>query len=147
MHPGTLRFFLNLWPPFLGAGVHITRFASDYREVVVELRPHWYNRNLFGDHFGGSLYSMTDPFFAIMLIYLLGTDYRVTHAGGSIDYLAPARGTVRARFVLNEKQIAAVRVATEGGEKHLPQFSTDIIDSTGKVVARATHTIYVRKKR
>jgi acyl-coenzyme A thioesterase PaaI-like protein len=146
MRPGTLRFFLNLWPPFLGAGIHVTRFASDYREVVVELRPHWYNRNLFGDHFGGSLYSMTDPFFAIMLIYLLGPDYRVTHAGGSIDYLAPARGTVRARFVLNEEQIAAVRAATEGGEKHLPQFSTDIIDSTGKVVARATHTIYVRKK-
>ncbi len=146
MRARTLRLGLNLWPPFVGAGVHVTSLAEDYREATVELRPHWYNRNFFGDHFGGSLYAMTDPFYTLMLIHILGPEYRVTHAGGSISYLAPARGTVRARFQITDDQIAAIKAAAEGGEKHLPDMSTDIVDRTGSTVARVTHTAYVRRK-
>ena len=146
MRARTLRFLLNLWPPFLGAGVHVTALAEDYRDAIIELRPHWYNRNYFGDHFGGSLYAMTYPFFALMLIHILGAEYRVTHAAGSISFLAPARGTVHAHFSITDEQILAIRAATESGEKHLPQLSTDIVDPAGKAVARVTHTAYVRRK-
>ena len=146
MNARTLRVFLNLWPPYLGAGVRVRRLADDFREALVELRLHWFNRNYYGDHFGGNLYSMTDPFFTLMLIQVLGPAYRVTHAAGSISYLAPARGTVSARFLLTGEQIAAIKSATESGEKHLPQLGVDIVDSNGKVVARALHTLYVRKK-
>lgn len=146
MRARTFRFFLNLWPPFVGAGIHVTALAEDYREALVELRHHWYNRNLFGDHFGGSLYAMTDPFYMLMLIYILGPDYRVTHAAGSISYLAPAQGTVQACFRITDEQISAIRAATETGEKHLPRFLVDIVDQTGNAVARVTHTPYVRKK-
>jgi hypothetical protein len=142
----TLRWLLNVWPPFLGAGVHVRTLSEDFREAMVELRPHWYNRNYFGDHFGGSLYAMTDPFYALMLIHILGRGYRVTHAAGSISYLAPARGVVSARFRISDEHVAAIRAAAEGGEKHLPQFTTDIVDKTGKAVARVTHTAYVRRK-
>ena len=137
---------MNLWPPFLGAGVHVKELADDYRDAIVELRLHWYNRNFFGDHFGGSLYAMTDPFFALMLIHLLGPEYRVTHAAGGISYLAPARGVVRARFRITDEHVAAIKAAAESGEKHLPQFTTDIVDRTGGTVARVTHTAYVRRK-
>ena len=147
MRARTIRFFLNLWPPFVGAGIHVTALAEDYREAMVELRPHWYNRNYFGDHFGGSLYAMTDPFFSLMLIHILGSEYRVTHAAGSISFLAPARGTVSAQFHITDEQVAAIKAATEGGEKHLPQFTTDIVDRTGSTVARVTHTPYVRRRK
>jgi hypothetical protein len=143
----TLRILLNLWPPFIGAGVHVTRLTEDFREAAVELRPHWYNRNYFGDHFGGSLYAMTDPFYALMLIHILGKAYRITHAAGSISYLAPARGVVSARFHIDDEHVAAIRTAAEGGDKHLPQYTTDIVDRSGKTVARVTHTAYVRRKR
>ncbi len=146
MKAATLRKLINLWPPYLGAGIRVTHLAEDYREARVELRLHWYNRNYFGDHYGGSLYSMTDPFFPLLLMHILGPDYRVTHAGGSISYLAPARGKVQARFRISEEQIDAIRAASAGGEKQLPQFSADIVDSGGNVVARATHTVYVRSK-
>ncbi len=44
-----------------------------------------------GTHFGGSLYAMTDPFFALMLQANLGGEYLVWDKAGSIDYIAPAR--------------------------------------------------------
>lgn len=146
MKASTLRVLLNLYPPFLGAGVHVRTLSEDYREAVVELRPHWYNRNFFGDHFGGGLYAMTDPFYALMLIHILGSEYRVTHAAGSISFLAPARGVVRAKFRISDEHVAAIKAAAEGGEKHLPQYTTDIVDRTGSAVARVTHTAYVRRK-
>jgi len=146
MKAATLRRLMNFWPPYLCAGIRVSHLAEDYREARVELRLRWYNRNYYGDHYGGSLYSMTDPFFALMLIHLLGPDYRVIHAGGSISYLAPARGTVRALFRMSEEQVEAIRAAAAGGEKQLPQFSADIVDPAGNVVARATHTVYVRRK-
>ena len=31
--PGLFRRGLNLWPPFFGAGVRVTRMSEDYREV------------------------------------------------------------------------------------------------------------------
>jgi hypothetical protein len=146
MKARTLRLLLNLYPPFLGAGVHVRTLSEDYREACVELRQRWYNRNFFGDHFGGSLYAMTDPFYALMLIHVLGGKYRVTHAAGGIEYLAPARGVVTARFRISDEHVAAIKAAAENGEKHLPQYATDIVDRSGKTVARVTHTAYVRKK-
>ena len=146
MKARTLRILLNLYPPYLGAGVHVLTLTEDYREAAVELRPRWYNRNFFGDHFGGSLYAMTDPFYALMLIHILGDEYRVTHAAGSISYLAPARGIVRAQFRITDEHVAAIKAAAEGGDKHLPEYTTDIVDRSGKAVARVTHTAYVRRK-
>ena len=147
MRARTLRLVLNLWPPFACAGIHVTALAEDYREASVELRPRWYNRNYFGDHFGGSLYAMTDPFYPLMLIHILGNDYRVTHAAGSISYLAPARGVVRAQFRISDAHVAAIKAAAQSGEKHLPQHTIEIVDRTGMTVARATHTAYVRRKK
>jgi hypothetical protein len=72
---------MNLWPPFRGAGVRVRHIAPDWREAHVELKFGLLNRNYVGTHFGGSLYAMTDPFYMLMLIHLLGPDYVVNHKG------------------------------------------------------------------
>ena len=58
---------INLYPPFLGMGIKVRSFSADHTRFEVELRQKWYNRNLFGTHFGGCLYSMTAPFFVFIL--------------------------------------------------------------------------------
>jgi hypothetical protein len=50
---GLLRFGMNLWPPFFGAGIHVLQIAADYRHVRVRLRLGLFNRNYFGTHYGG----------------------------------------------------------------------------------------------
>ena len=59
---------VNLYPPFVGAGIRITAVAPDMSAFDVELRPRPWNRNLGGAHLGGSIYAMCDPFFRIALI-------------------------------------------------------------------------------
>ena len=62
MTPRRLRLLMNLWPPFLFAGIRVTAMGDGFRHARVELHQRWYNRNYVGTHFGGSLFAMTDPF-------------------------------------------------------------------------------------
>jgi hypothetical protein len=32
---------MNLWPPFLGAGIRVRSIAADWSEATVELRERW----------------------------------------------------------------------------------------------------------
>ena len=96
MRAGMLRRLMNLWPPFLFSGIRVTHLADDWREAEVEMRLRWYNRNWVGVHFGGSLFAMTDPFYMLLLIHLLGPDHVVWDKAAAIDFVRPGRGRVRA---------------------------------------------------
>jgi acyl-coenzyme A thioesterase PaaI-like protein len=146
MHPGVLRFGMNLWPPFLGAGIRVRRISPDWSEVVVALRQGVLNRNYVGTHYGGSLFSMTDPFYALMLMHRLGSRYLIWDQAARIDFVAPGRGTVTAQFVLPPERVEAVRAEAASGAKVLPEFDVDIRDAAGKVVASVHKVLYVRLK-
>ena len=45
MKASLFRHGLNLWPPFLFAGIHVTEVTPDYRYVRVELRMRPWNKN------------------------------------------------------------------------------------------------------
>ena len=147
MKASLLRRGMGWWPPFLGAGIRVRKFSEDFRDAVVELRFGRLNLNYVGTHFGGSLYSMTDPFFAIMLMHNLGGRYLVWDKSGSIEYVAPGRGAVQARFVLTEERIGEIRAQAEGGEKVLPEFQVEVrhVDDDS-IVALVRKTLYVRLK-
>ena len=138
---------MKWWPPFLGAGIRVKSLSEDFRDAVVELKLGRLNRNAVGTHFGGSLYAMTDPFFAIMLMHNLGGEYLVWDKSGSIEYVAPGRGTVRARFVLTDQRVAEIRAQAAGGEKVLPEFQVEVRhEESDALVALVRKTLYVRLK-
>lgn len=141
-----LRRLFNLYPPYLGAGVRVRHLADDFRTARVEMPLRWYNRNYVGSHFGGSLFSMTDPFLMIMLIRNLGPEYLVWDKAASIEFVAPGRGTMVAEFRLDEALLDELRTATATGEKHLPWFDIEVRSSDGTLVARVRKQVYVRRK-
>jgi acyl-coenzyme A thioesterase PaaI-like protein len=144
---GALRRVLTLYPPYLGAGIKVTHIAENYGAATVQMRQHWYNRNYVGTHFGGSLYSMVDPMYMLLLMRRLGKDYVVWDKSAHIEFLQPGRGTVTAHFELTDECLEEIRQATADGEKHLPTWNVDIIGEDGHVVARVHKVLYVRKKR
>jgi acyl-coenzyme A thioesterase PaaI-like protein len=144
---GLFRFGINLWPPFVGAGIHVTEISPDFRSVTVRLRHGLLNRNYFGTHYGGSLFSMTDPFYALMLLHNLPRGYVVLDKMSAIDFKVPGRGDVFARFELGEEQIADVLARTGEDRKYEPTWSIDIVDIDGQVVATVAKTLYIRRKR
>jgi acyl-coenzyme A thioesterase PaaI-like protein len=146
MKASTFKTLINLWPPFLLTGIHATRVTPDYREVDCDLTLRWYNRNYVGTHFGGSLFAMTDPWYMLMLMHILGRDYFVWDQRATIDFLAPGRGKVTAKFRIDDATLAEIRERTAEGEKYLHDFVVDVVDRKGEPVARVTKTLYIRRK-
>ena len=142
-----MRRLFNLWPVFRGSGIRVREISPDFSHAVVELRMKLFNRNYVGTHFGGSLFSMTDPFFMILMMKRLGPEYVVWDKAGTVRFLKPARGTVTARFEMPEARVAEARERTADGAKHEPVFRVDIVDESGVVVADVEKTLYIRKKK
>ena len=137
---------LSLYPPYLGAGVSVTHVAADLSVVEVQMKLSAWNRNFVGTHFGGSLYSMCDPFFMLMLIMQLGEGYVVWDKSASIDFLRPGRGKVKARFELSRERVEEIRAETDAKGKINPAFEVTVLDERGEAVARVRKTLSVRRK-
>lgn len=141
-----LMRIINLYPPYFGAGIRVVRREGDAHTIVVRMRLSFYNRNLFGTHFGGSLYSMCDPFFVFVLVRNLGPGYLVWDKAAAIEFLRPGRGTVTARFHVPPERVAEIREQADRGEKVEPVFVAEIVNEAGEAVARVTKRLWVRKK-
>jgi hypothetical protein len=141
-----MRWFLNLYPPFLGAGIRVRRLQSDWKAIDVEMKLRFWNSNYVGTHFGGSLYSMTDPFYMLMLIESLGRDYIVWDKSAAIRFRRPGKGTVRAAFRLTDSQLDEIRGTLQTQEKFEPTFLVEVRDELGDLVAVVEKVLHVRKK-
>jgi len=141
-----MRMFMNLWPPFLGAGIRVKRLQPDWKEIAVEMKLRRWNSNYVGTHYGGSLYSMTDPFFMLMLIENLGRDYIVWDKSASIRFRKPGKGKVSAIFRLSDEQIEEIRQALKTEEKIERTFMVEVKDESGAVIAEVQKLLHVRKK-
>jgi hypothetical protein len=141
-----LKRMLGVYGPYLGAGVRVTLVSDDFKTVHVEMPLRFYNRNYVGTHFGGSLYSMCDPFYMLMLINILGPDYIVWDKAAAIRFKKPGKGVVKAVFQLTDERIAEIKNAADGQGKIEPKFHVSVIDSDGTLVAEIDKLLYVRKK-
>lgn len=136
----------NFWMPFLGAGIKIIYISSDYREVQVQMKLRWYNKNYVGSYFGGSIYAMTDPFYMIMLINNLGRDYIVWDKAATINFKKPGRSTLNAVFILTDDLLSQIKQRVDSDGKCVFDISVDVVSETDNVIASVTKEIYVKRK-
>ncbi len=144
--PGLLKRLLNIYPPYLGAGIKVTYIREDWQELHVSMAMRWYNRNAVGTHFGGSLYAMVDPHLMLLLMQLLGKQYRVWDKSAEIDFVKATKSKVKAVILVSAEDLATIKRQTENGEKYFAGFTIEILDEDRDLVARVRKTIYIRKK-
>jgi hypothetical protein len=141
-----VRFLVNIYPPYVGAGVRVKELSNDFRKIQVEMKLRWWNRNYVGTQFGGSLYSMTDPFLMFMFLHNLGSENIVWDKAAKIRYRKPGRGTVRANFHLSEEQLQSIIQEAQTQPKVEPIFQVQVVDDSNEVVAEIEKTLYIKRK-
>jgi acyl-coenzyme A thioesterase PaaI-like protein len=137
---------LNLWPPLLGAGIRVKKVSDDFTTFDVEMKLRRWNSNREKMHYGGSLYSMTDPFFALILRKNLGKDYFIVDKEAVIHFKKPGRGKVTAHFNIAAEHIAEIKKQADAEFKVEPKFTAKIYDEKGNLVAEVEKTIYIRRR-
>ncbi|UTV28494.1 DUF4442 domain-containing protein [Photobacterium atrarenae] len=145
-HPKLVKFALNLWPPFWGAGIKIVQISDDYRRVTVRLKLRWWNKNANRTQYGGSIFSLTDPIYALMLMGILGREYYVWDKQAEINFIKPGNTDLTAEFVISDERVQEIRQATQYGEKYFPEFVVNVNDARGEMVSQIRRVLYIRKK-
>lgn len=146
LSPRLFRLFINLYPPYLGAGVKVDYISQDWRELQVSMPLRFYNRNAVGTQFGGSLYSMVDPHIMLLLMRLLGNQYLVWDKSAHIDFISPGKSRVTAKMQISDEILETIRQKTRDGEKYFADFVIEVFDNANELVAKVHKTIYIRKK-
>lgn len=137
---------LNLYPPFLGAGIRLKEANKKGTSYLVEMKLRWYNRNVYGTHFGGSLYAMCDPFFVFAAYAYFGDAYILWDKSATIQFKRPGKGTVRALFEISDDKLSEMKEAVDQNGKMTFNFTAEVKDMKGQVVAVVGKEIYIRKK-
>jgi Domain of unknown function (DUF4442) len=124
----------------------MNRTADNLRTIDVELRHRRWTQSLVRAQYGGSIFSMTDPFYVLMLIHNLGPEYIVWDKDASIKYLKPGRSKLHCEFRLTDEKLAEIRGALEAHPTTESSFSILVLDSAQDIVAEVEKTIHIRKR-
>jgi acyl-coenzyme A thioesterase PaaI-like protein len=142
-----LRWKWNFFPALRGTGARIEFASEDFREIRVRLPLNWRTRNYVGTIYGGSMYGAVDPFYMVMLIRNLGPDYVVWDKAATIRFRKPGRGTLYARFTLDDAELDAIRTELNGKRSIDRIYTVDLTDTQGTVHASVEKVIYIARKK
>ena len=137
---------INWYPPYIGAGIKLKKVNQDKTRMEVELRKTRFNKNLFGTHFGGSLYAMCDPFYVFIVHNYLGRGYVVWDKSAEIKFIKPGTGKVSAVFEISQEKLLQLKEEVDSAGKHTVFFETVIKNESDQLVAKVRKEIYMRKK-
>lgn len=140
-----LRFW-NFWPPFLFSGIKVEQTSHDFRHIVVRLKLRFWNANFVGTQYGGLIFSMTDPFYMIMLIKNLGESYVVWDKSAHIKYLRPGKTDLIAEFLITEEDLTHIREAVQEHGKFDWTCTVEVKDLNGEIVAEVHKAISIKRK-
>lgn len=145
--PKMIMWRINTYAPYLGAGVKMTKLDLVQGRCSVAMPLTALNKNVVGTQFGGSLYSMVDPFYMLLLMQMLGDDYVVWDKASQIDFVAPGKSKVTAKMHISQEELKTIKSLAEGGQAVFRDYEIDILDEEGKIVATVTKTLYIRLRK
>ena len=137
---------IGYWPPYFFSGISVEKVNDDFTSITTKMKQRWFNTNYVGTHFGGSLYSMCDPFYMFILLHHLGKDHIVWDKTSYIDFVKPGKNLVRSTFSVSLDEIEQLRKKALEEFSFNAEFETVINDESGEVVAKVKKQLYIRRK-
>jgi hypothetical protein len=141
-----LAFLWNFWFPFLGTGIRVLEIQPDFSMMYVKLAHRFWNINYLGYHYGGSIYSMCDPFYMVMWQRILGKECFVIDKAAKIEFLSPGKGDLFVRFELSKADIDEIRERLRIEKKFDWHRILSIEDNDGNKIAQVEKVLSLRRR-
>lgn len=138
--------FWNFWPPFLFTGIKVVKIAPDFKHIIAKLKLRAWTANYIGTQYGGSIYSLSDPFYMLMLMKNLGNGFKIVDKSAMIYYFRPGKTDLTAEFNITDADINAIKKTLETKHKMEWTREVEIKDTSNTVVAKVVKVIHIQKK-
>jgi hypothetical protein len=142
-----LKWAMRFYPPLFFQRIWVIKFDKGFTGVHVKISKSFLNVNYNRTIFGGTIFSASDPFFALLFDQILqrrGLKCRVWLRSAEIRYLKPGATNLYFTISLSEEQIneAETILLTEG--KFVKAYPMNIFSSEGLLCATVINEVYIR---
>lgn len=145
----TLKWGMRLYPPLLLQRIWIRNIDAGFKGAHVKINRSLMTLNFGKAIFGGTIYTATDPFYAMLFGQLLkhkGYHISVWLKSASIQFLRPGRTDLHYHISITDDMINEVEKALNNKGVFVKSYSIEIYSKTGDLHAIAKNEIYIRKK-
>lgn len=149
LSPRGLRRLMNLYPPLFFNGIRCLHVADDFHAARVRVRKRWYNRNLYGGVFGGTLLMSLDPWIGVLLWQILQLRKQPAIAvvkSLEADMLKPIKGEVHIQFEVKPEQVDEIIQTLQAVGKYEGWFEATGLLPSGEPGLRGRILMHVRRK-
>lgn len=145
--PTSLKWILRFYPPLFFQRIWVLKFAEDFKWVEVKINKSLININYNKTLFGGTIFSASDPFYAILFDQILrkkGYKTRVWLKSAHIQYLKPGNTNLRFKISISDTAIAEAEEKLKSEGKFVKTFPVEIYNKDGVLCALVQNEVYVR---
>ena len=143
----TLKWAMRFYPPLFFQRIWVKQFHKDFKGVEVKISKSLLNSNYNNSIFGGTIFSASDPFYALLFDQVLvrrGFKIRVWLKSAQISYLKPGRSNLYFKIILTEEDILEAEAALKTVGKFVKAFPMEIKGADGETCASVINEVYVR---
>lgn len=138
---------MSAYPPLFAAGVRIRDIPDDWSSAHLILKVNRFNGNAHGAAFGGSLFSMTDAMFGMLVMQRLGREYEAWTRTGTFQYINPGRNNAHTTVRVTDAMVEQIKheIASDGF-CNIP-YTTVITNDDGSTVGIGQQELHCRLRK
>lgn len=144
-----LKWIMRLYPALLLQRIWIQKIHKNFRGADIKINRSLFTLNFGKAIFGGTIYSATDPFYAMLLGQILrNKNYNVTVwlKSASIKFLKPGRCDLYYSIVITDEMVKEIEEALNGKGVFINSYTIEIYSKDKILHAIAKNEIYITKK-
>ena len=144
-----LKWGMRLYPPLLLQRIWVQKIHKDFKGADIKINRSLFTLNFCKAIFGGTIYSGTDPFYAMLFGQILrNKNYHITIwlKSASIQFLKPARTDLFYKIHITEEMIKEAETELNNKGVFVKTYAIEVYSKNKELTAIARNEIYIRKK-
>jgi len=138
---------MRLYPPMFFQRIWVKKIHKDFRGADIKINRSLFTTNLGNSIFGGTIFSATDPFYALLFGQIMrAKGYKITVwlKSAEIEYIKPGRTDLHYSIRISEDMITKAEDTLRLDGKFVKTYPIEIYDAHGELCARALNEVYLR---
>ena len=145
----SLKWIMRLYPPLLLQRIWVQKIHKNFRGADIKINKNLFSLNFGKAIFGGTIYSASDPFYAMLFGQILrNKNYNITVwlKSASIQFLKPARSDLYYSIHITDEMITEIIEALDSKGVFIKSYKIEIYSRDKILHAIARNEIYITKK-
>lgn len=145
----SIKWLMRLYPPMLLQRIWVQKIHKGFKGADIKINRSLFTLNFGKAIFGGTIFSATDPFYAILFSQILkhkGYNITVWLKSASIQYLKPGRTDLHFSITITDEMIKELESELNNNGVFVKTYPIEVYSKNGELCAVAKNEIYIRKK-